>query len=224
MQTWFQNGYVEPLKPHYQLILVDARGHGASDKPHDAASYALPLRVSDVVAVLDDLGIRKALYWGYSMGGWIGFGMAKHAASRVQALIIGGAHPYADSAEAFRDVDGTDPEAFIAALEKFTGTPATPVSRARILGSDLQALAAAMHDRDSLEEVLPTMTMPCFLYVGEGDPRLPKVEACVKDMPHATFVSIPDVNHSQANMRSDLVLPHIAKFLQAVSMSEQVPD
>jgi pimeloyl-ACP methyl ester carboxylesterase len=81
-----------------------------------------------------------------------------------------------------------------------------------------------MHDRDSLEEVISTMTMPCFLYVGEDDPRFPKVEACVKGMPNSTFVSIPGLNHAQANMRSDLVLPHIAKFLQAVSKSEQVPD
>ena len=224
IQAWYQNGYVEPLKLHYQLILVDARGHGASDKPHDSVSYALPFRVSDIVAVLDDLGIQEAHYWGYSMGGWIGFGMAKHAASRVQSLIIGGAHPYADSAEAFRDVDGTDPEAFIIALEKFAGTHATPEIRERILGNDLQALAAAMHDRDSLEDVMPTMTMPCFLFVGEDDPRFPKVEECAKHMPNVTVVSIPGLNHSQANMRSDLVLPHITKFLQAVSESGQIAD
>ena len=214
IQAWYQNGYVEPLKGDYQLILVDARGHGDSDKPHDAASYALPLRVSDIVAVLDDLSIPKAHYYGYSMGGWIGFGMAKHAADRVRALIIGGAHPYADSAEAFRDVDGTDPEAFIAAMEQFTGIRVTPEIRERILGNDLRALAAAMHDRDSLEDVVPTMTMPCLLFVGEEDPRFPKVRECVKPMPKATLVSLPKLNHAQANMRSDLILPHVLAFLR----------
>ena len=122
--------------------------------------------------------------------------------------------PYADSAEAFRGVDGTDPEAFVVALEKFAGTRATPEIREQILRNDLQALAAAMHDRDSLEDMLPTMTMPCFLFVGEADPRCPKVQACVKSMPNATFVSIPALNHAQANMRSDLVLPHVTKFLR----------
>ena len=77
-----------------------------------------------------------------------------------------------------------------------------------------QALAAAMHDRDSLEDIVPTMTMPCFLFVGEDDPRFPKVQECVKSMPNATFVSLPDLNHSQANMRSDLVLPHVTMFLR----------
>jgi pimeloyl-ACP methyl ester carboxylesterase len=214
IQAWYQNGFVEPLKSDYQLILLDARGHGQSDKPHDSVSYALPLRVSDIVAVLDDLGIEKAHYYGYSMGGWIGFGMAKHASDRLRTLIIGGAHPYADSAAAFYGVDGTDPDAFIAAMEQFVGQRVTPEIRERILGNDIQALAAAMHDRDSLEDVVPTMTMPCFLYVGESDPRFPKVQECVKSMPNATFVSLPGLNHSQANMRSDLVLPHVTKFLQ----------
>src|SRR5215470_20378716 len=32
MGGWATSGYVEPLKFHYQLILLDARGHGASDE------------------------------------------------------------------------------------------------------------------------------------------------------------------------------------------------
>ncbi|SRR5712691_539251 len=93
----------------------------------------------------------------------------------------------------------------------------TPEIKAQMLENDLQALAAAMHDRDSLVEVLPIMTMPCLLFVGEADPRFPKVQECVQSMPNATFVSLPDLNHAQANMRSDLVLPHITQFLQQVS-------
>jgi len=34
--------------------------------------------------------------------------------------------------------------------------------------NDLQALAAAAQDRPSLEEVLPSMTIPCLLFVGEA--------------------------------------------------------
>ena len=36
-------------------------------------------RVADFVAVLDALDMAKALYWGSSMGGCIGFGIAKYA-------------------------------------------------------------------------------------------------------------------------------------------------
>ena len=101
---WYETGYVEALKPDYRLILIDARGHGDSDKPHDPDAYVLNRRVADIVAVLDALGIAKVLYWGYSMGGWIGFGLAKYAKERVRALVIGGQHPYARSMGALREM------------------------------------------------------------------------------------------------------------------------
>jgi pimeloyl-ACP methyl ester carboxylesterase len=44
----------------FRLIYVDHRGLGRSDRPHDAAAYAMPLRVGDAVAVLDELGIERA--------------------------------------------------------------------------------------------------------------------------------------------------------------------
>lgn len=69
LEMWYDSGYEKPLKNDYQLILIDVRGHGASDKQHDPKSYELELLVSDVVVVLDDLNINKAHFLGYSMGG-----------------------------------------------------------------------------------------------------------------------------------------------------------
>src|SRR3954453_8073780 len=83
LESWRQFGYVAALKHTHRLILIDARGHGRSDKPHDPAAYDIALRAGDVVAVLDDLGIRETSYLGTSMGGWIGFGVAKYAPERV---------------------------------------------------------------------------------------------------------------------------------------------
>jgi pimeloyl-ACP methyl ester carboxylesterase len=33
LKSWHMAGYVNALQSHYRLILIDARGHGASDKP-----------------------------------------------------------------------------------------------------------------------------------------------------------------------------------------------
>ena len=34
LESWYEMGYVEPLKHDYRLILIDARGHGAvKNKP-----------------------------------------------------------------------------------------------------------------------------------------------------------------------------------------------
>ncbi len=79
----------------FRVILADHRGHGRSDKPHDPAAYAMPLRVADAVAILDRLGIERAHFVGRSWGGRLCFGIGEHAPGRVRSLVIGGNQPYA---------------------------------------------------------------------------------------------------------------------------------
>jgi pimeloyl-ACP methyl ester carboxylesterase len=215
-ESWKDFGYVDALKGDHQLILVDARGHGASDKPHEPAKYDLALRAADVTSVLDDLQIRKADYFGYSMGGWIGFGLAKYAPSRFNSLILGGAHPYAENMQAFRDLMPRDTKAFLAMIESVWGAYITPSMRSRALANDLEALLALTQDRSTMEEIPPTMTMPRLLFVGEADPRLPNVQECMKHLPNGTFFSLPECSHVVSFARSNLVLPHIRTFLDKV--------
>ena len=69
LECSYDYGYVSALGNDYQLILLDARGHSASDKPRESEAHGLGQRVGDIVAILDDLGIGKAHFGGYSMGG-----------------------------------------------------------------------------------------------------------------------------------------------------------
>jgi len=55
LEMWYDSGHVESLKNDYRLILIDARGHGASEKPHDPEAYKMELMVTDVVAVLNSM-------------------------------------------------------------------------------------------------------------------------------------------------------------------------
>src|SRR5262249_39022435 len=64
IEDWYEAGYVDALKRDYRLVLVDARGHGGSDKPHEPAAYLTENMVDDVVAVLNALAIEKAHFWG----------------------------------------------------------------------------------------------------------------------------------------------------------------
>ena len=213
LEDWADAGYVGALQDRYRLIMIDPRGQGQSDKPHDPAAYALPLRVADVAAVLDALTIRHAHYFGYSMGGWIGFGLAKYAPERVRTLILGGAHPYAEPLQARQTIMNQGLDAFIAASERFLGCHMTPTLRARLMATDLHALRAQTHDRSSIADVLPRMAMPCLLFAGETEPRLPDVQMCMQHIPNVTFFVVPGCDHMGAWARSDLVLPHVTTFL-----------
>src|SRR3990172_464286 len=106
LQHWRINGYVDALRGDYRLVLVDARGHGESDKPHNPEAYAFKLMVGDLVAVLDALDISEDHYFGYSMGTLIGFRAPGFAPGRFHSLILGGHSPYRDDAadEAGREV------------------------------------------------------------------------------------------------------------------------
>jgi len=86
---------LQGLPDEFRLIYVDHRGLGQSDKPHDAKAYAMPLRVADAVAVLDELGIESAHFIGNSWGARHGFGIGEHAPERVLSLVLGGQQPYA---------------------------------------------------------------------------------------------------------------------------------
>ncbi len=216
-------GYVEGLKDDYRLILVDARGHGSSDKPHNVEAYGSEQRVGDILAVLDELTLSQVHYFGYSMGGWIGFALAKHAPERLHSLIIGGMHPYALDAESLNqrvEMLNRGMEATVASWEARSGRTIDPAKRARLLANDAKALVAsalAIRDNPGFQDVLPTMTMPCLLFVGEADAPYPLAKEAVKHIPKVTFVSLPDLNHMEAFVRSDAVLPHITTFLETVT-------
>ncbi|MDE0719282.1 MAG: alpha/beta fold hydrolase [Dehalococcoidia bacterium] len=220
LQNWYAYGYVEELKNDYRLILVDARGHGLSDKPHDPAAYDLELRVSDILAVMDDLGVDKAHYLGYSMGGRIGFGLVKHALGRFHSFAIGGmgAHVANTDTPPERRIgvlrDGID--AYVANAEADEG-PMEAGRKARLLENDAEALIAATlapMGTEEIPELLPGLNLPFLIYCGDADGFYPAAKASAEAIPGCEFVTLPGLNHGEASRSSEPVLPHITKFLR----------
>jgi len=228
LQNWYAYGYVAALRQHYQLILIDARGHGQSDKLYDPQAYALQHRVEDVLAVLDALHVDNAHYLGYSMGGRIGFGIIKYHPERFLSLIIGGMHPYespSESAHARIALLQQGMAAYVADAETQNGSMAAD-RKARLLANDPAALIASLQAPRGLtgiEQLLLDMTLPCLLYVGEADSFYPGAKEGVKHMPNARFISFPGLNHSQTSQASHLVVPHVTQFLREVMQDDHVP-
>lgn len=62
-------GWVEQFTQRgMQVIGLDFRGHGHSDKPTLAAAYGTTNMANDVLALLDHLQIKQAMVVGYSLG------------------------------------------------------------------------------------------------------------------------------------------------------------
>ena len=87
--NWKDTNWVDVLKDDYKLILVDFRGHGKSDKPKDAAQYGEMIN-DDIVKLIDYLSIKKANFFGYSMGSRIITDILLQMEERFISAIIGG--------------------------------------------------------------------------------------------------------------------------------------
>lgn len=221
LEESYDVGLVQALRDKHQFILIDARGHGASDKPHDPEEYTLELMAADVIAVQDALSVSKAHFMGYSMGGWVGFGIAKYTPERLLSLIIGGAEPYEETLDwqdPFLEVLSKGMEAYIAFMEEMFGENMTPKLKARLRTNDIEALIAYLSLKETydLEGILPTIALPCLLVAGENDPVYDGAKKCSEIIPNATFVSLPGLDHVEAGSRTDLYLPHVQRFLAEV--------
>ena len=235
LEMWYDFGYAQALRTQYRLILIDARGHGASDKPHDSHAYAPETRALDVTAVLDEIGIDSTHYMGYSMGARIGFAMLAHAPSRLRSLVLGGMSPYqTPDTQRFeaqlRQGLANGMEAFVSAIEARNGRLPSKL-RARFLDNDAAALLAAVDQAAhptgqpvNWDKLLPATAIPALLYVGGKDPFLSGAKKCASLMPEATLVELPGLDHSGAIVRSDLVLPHVIEFLAEVTKAQRGAD
>jgi pimeloyl-ACP methyl ester carboxylesterase len=90
-EDWHRFGYVGPLAERFTVVLMDARGHGKSDKPHDPRLYTMDLRTDDVRAVLDALGIERAALVGHDWGAivmWMVAVMHPERVERVASLNV----------------------------------------------------------------------------------------------------------------------------------------
>ena len=216
IETWYELGYVDALKAKHRVILVDARGYGASDKPHVTSAYTKERQATDIVAELDALKVERADYWGYSMGGRIAFALADYAPARFRRLVIGGAAGDGRSRIGDRFVKAFRQRG-ISAIPDLWGAKLPESLTARLLRNDVQALDACRVDSLGFADVLPAMTMPCLVYSGSADSIYPLVEETIAEIPNASLFTLPGLGHAEAMLRSDLVLPRVTEFLGSVA-------
>ena len=89
-QSWHDAGYVDRLNQEFEVVTIDLRGNGESDKPVRPQDYHVDRHCDDILAVADACGIGRFALWGFSLGGNIGRYLAAQS-SRVISLIMIGA-------------------------------------------------------------------------------------------------------------------------------------
>lgn len=70
------------------VVSYDARGHGRSSPAPEPSAYGYELLAADLLAVLDELGLERAVLAGASMGAHTALALALAAPERVAGLVL----------------------------------------------------------------------------------------------------------------------------------------
>lgn len=88
--VWFRQ--LREFKKHFNVLLVDLRGHGKSKKEYSREEiYKFDEIALDVIHTMDHLNISKAHFVGISLGCIVIRAMDKLAPGRAESIILGGA-------------------------------------------------------------------------------------------------------------------------------------
>ncbi|NBB50553.1 alpha/beta fold hydrolase [Rhizobium sp. CRIBSB] len=81
-----------------RVLAVDVRGRGKSDRAPDPMTYQPPVYARDILALLDQAGISRAIFMGTSMGGLITMAVTALKPKVVAAAILNDIGPEVDPA------------------------------------------------------------------------------------------------------------------------------
>jgi pimeloyl-ACP methyl ester carboxylesterase len=210
-------GLMPELVGRHRTIAVELQGHGRTadiDRPITPAALA-----SDVVGLLDHLGIDRAHVLGHSMGAAATLELAVSYPDRVRSVV-----PISASVrmEGLHE-DLTDPEKMATSKRLPTADDFADMQSAyqRLsphpdhFNDFLATLSQSNADLQGWsDEQLATITAPTLLVLGDRD--FTTVEhggLMLRLIPGSQLAVLPGTTHMAATRRTDLLVPMLAAFL-----------
>jgi pimeloyl-ACP methyl ester carboxylesterase len=199
-----------------RVITYDARGHGASAKPHEPEAYENDAMRRDAAALLDHLDVRAVDIVGYSMGALVASRLVP-AEPRARSLVLAGIGGRVVTARRFlKRAEIAD--AMLAAPGAKIADPSARAFRrfAERSGNDLAALAAIQRSRrHGARGALDAIAVPTLVIAGEDDALAGPPGVLAAEIPGALAVTIPG-NHLSAVGRPEFAA-EIVGFLARAS-------
>ncbi len=212
-------GQVEKFSDRYRIITWDFRGHGQTECPDDPSLYSQDHTADDMAAVLDQLGIERAVIGGHSLGGFMTLAFNVRYPGRATAMYLQGCGPgyRSDTARATWNLRA---EARAQALDDGGLEALGGVSEVHV-SSQRTARELALAARGILSQVdaraidsLPGIDVPVLIVVGDGDTNyLDGSDYMASRIPNAINVRVADAGHGVNVDQPEVVNKALGEFL-----------
>ena len=222
---------VAALAPEYRVITWDERGHGGTGA---TGPFSYWDSASDLLALLDHLGIGQAVLGGMSQGGFISLRAALKAPERVRGLILidsqagledPAAVPAYEEMEGIWLEQGPEPVRDVVA-SIILGPPDGPVDYAPWFAKwdaiDREEMAypfRCLVDRDDITGRLGEISCPVLIIHGTADAAIPmeRAEAVRAGLAGSVaMVTVEGGSHAANLSHPDQANVAIAEFLQSL--------
>ncbi len=194
VRDWVEPGVVAALLAVGRTVVApDARGHGASGKPHRPDAYGEARMARDLSGMIDDLGAEQIDLVGFSMGAIVSL-LAAATDSRVRRLVTVGV------GASVAELGGVDsgvlpPRALADAL--LAADPSTIENELAAtfvagLDGDADRVALALHVQAARQAPVPLdrIAAPTLVLAGEDDPFARRPEVLAASIPGARCMTI----------------------------------
>ncbi len=219
---------IQPLAESRQVIAIEMQGHGRTADVDRPLSYMQ--LADDVAALLTEIGIEKADFFGYSMGANTALHVAVQYPEMVDKLVlVSGNYTLAGlqpdllefmnvmSAEMFADTPmeteyarlAPNPDGFVALVEKIA-----------MLDVEMEDLTA---------EAIEAITSPTLIIAGDSDAVQPEhavdmfrrrgggVNGDLTGLPNSQLAVLPGTTHISVLMRLNWIIPMTVEFLDGTT-------
>ncbi len=199
-------------RSNFRVVTYDHRGHGQSDL--GSGSYMFEFFIDDLLRLMDELEIERAVLCGLSMGGYVALRAFERRPERVKGLILCDTRSEADTdagkIKRAADLRFIQEQGLDVFAEKFTKNVLAPGNlenselfdrvRQMIRGNPtkgVQATLVALATRTDTTACLNRIQVPTLILVGADDAITPPAVASAmhERIPHSKMAIIPRASH-----------------------------
>ena len=198
-----------------RVVAPELQGHGRTADTERAMT--VPNLASDVVALLDELGIEQADFLGFSLGGLTALEVAVRHPERVGKLVLASTQYTQDGYhDDIRTPDYTSPRLpsqadFQEMAEAYAAVAPHPEHFQDFIG---KCTAAAHAPLPWSADDLRGLATPTLLVIGDTDfVRVEHAAEMQGLIPDARLAVLPATTHMALMQRTELLLPVVTEFL-----------